>query len=62
MQEGGGMGWCGQEGVRCCVSLKTWDKELEEGAERLAVIFVTKGGGPRMTQVTDREAVRQAVK
>ncbi len=38
------------------------DKQLEKGAERLPVIFGTKGGRPRMTQVTDREAVRQAVK
>ncbi|EKS7768131.1 integrase domain-containing protein, partial [Edwardsiella piscicida] len=45
-----------------CQSLKTWDKQLEKGAERLPVIFGTKGGRPRMTQVIDREAVRQAVK
>ncbi|HFY5777894.1 TPA: integrase domain-containing protein, partial [Salmonella enterica subsp. enterica serovar Typhimurium] len=56
------MGLRGQEAVQCCQSLKTWDKQLEKGAERLPVIFGTKGGRPRMTQVTDREAVRQAVK
>ncbi|EHB0186781.1 DNA-binding protein [Salmonella enterica] len=55
------MGLRGQEAVQCCQSLKTWDKQLEKGAERLPVIFGTKGGRPRMTQVTDREAVRQAV-
>jgi hypothetical protein len=56
------MGLRGQEAVQCCQSLKTWDKQLEKGAERLPVIFGTKGGRPRMTQVTDREAVRQVVK
>ncbi len=56
------MGLRGQEAVQCCQSLKTWDKQLEKGAERLSVIFGTKGGRPRMTQVTDREAVHQAVK
>lgn len=33
-----------QEAVQCCQSLKTWDKQLEKGAERLSVIFGTKGG------------------
>ncbi|MFB5641766.1 integrase domain-containing protein [Kluyvera ascorbata] len=56
------MGLRGQEAVQCCQSLKTWDKLLEKGTERLPVIFGTKGGRPRMTQVMDREAVRQAVK
>ena len=56
------MGLRGQEAVQCCQSLKTWDKQLEKGAERLSVIFGTKGGRPRITQVIDREAVRQAVK
>ena len=56
------MGLRGQEAVQCCQSLKTWDKQLEKGAERLPVIFGTKGGRPRMTQVIDREAVRLAVK
>lgn len=52
----------GQETVQCCQSLKTWDKQLEKGAERLSVIFGTKGERPRMTQVIDREAVHQALK
>lgn len=56
------MGLRGQEAVQCCQSLKTWDKQLEKGAERLSVVFGTKGGRPRMTQVIDREAVHQAVK
>ncbi|HBY0038733.1 TPA: DNA-binding protein, partial [Klebsiella pneumoniae] len=56
------MGLRGQEAVQCCQSLKTWDKQLEKGAERLSVIFGTKGGRPRIAQVIDREAVRQAVK
>ncbi|ELY4483315.1 integrase domain-containing protein, partial [Cronobacter turicensis] len=56
------MGLRGQEAVQCCQSLKTWDKQLEKGAERLSVIFGTKGGRPRITQAIDREAVRQAVK
>ena len=54
------MGLRGQEAVQCCQSLKTWDKQLEKGAERLPVIFGTKGGRPRMTQVINQEAVRQA--
>ncbi|MFW8236151.1 phage integrase N-terminal domain-containing protein, partial [Klebsiella pneumoniae] len=37
------MGLRGQEAVQCCQSLKTWDKQLEKGAERLPVIFGTKG-------------------
>lgn len=56
------MGLHGQEAVQCCQVLKTLDKQLEKGAERMPVIFGTKGGRSRMTQGTDRESVRQAVK
>lgn len=52
----------GQEVVQCCQSLKTRDKQLEKGAEGLSVIFGTKGGRQRMTQLKEREAVRQIVK
>ncbi|MCY5962018.1 integrase domain-containing protein, partial [Salmonella enterica subsp. enterica serovar 1,4,[5],12:i:-] len=56
------MGLRSQEAVQSAQSLRTWKQSLERGDTRLTVVFGTKGGRPRMTQVTDREAVRQAVK
>lgn len=55
------MGLRAQEAVQCCQSLKTWNRMLNKGAERLPVIYGTKGGRPRTTLVLNREAVRLVV-
>lgn len=50
-----------QEAVQCSASLKTWQKQLGQGAERLSVVFGTKGGRPRETRILDRAAVSNVI-
>lgn len=56
------MGLRGQEAVQCCQSIKTWSRQLDKGAEQLFVVFGTKGGRPRMTQVVERDVIHQTVR
>lgn len=51
-----------QEAVQCASSLKTWEKQLERHQQTLTVVFGTKGGRQRETQIIDREAIERAVK
>jgi hypothetical protein len=55
------LGLRSQEAVQCCASLKTWQKQLDQDADKLTVVFGTKGGRPRSTQILDAQAVKQAV-
>ncbi|MBS9435531.1 integrase domain-containing protein [Photorhabdus hainanensis] len=51
-----------EEAVQAAKSLKTWEKALLRGDERVRVVFGTKGGRPRDTTVVDRDKVIQAVR
>lgn len=55
------LGLRSQEAVQCAQSLKTWANALDKGADKLAVVFGTKGGRPRMTTVIYRDAAAKAV-
>ncbi|MEM6160668.1 integrase domain-containing protein [Erwinia sp. P6884] len=55
------LGLRSQEAVQCSASLKTWQKQLGHGAERLSVVFGTKGGRPRETRILDRAAVSNVI-
>lgn len=55
------LGLRSQEAVQCSASLKTWQKQLGQGAERLSVVFGTKGGRPRETRILDRAAVSNVI-
>ncbi|MCG8159066.1 integrase domain-containing protein [Brenneria goodwinii] len=55
------MGLRSQEAVQCSQSLQTWAATLARGDEQLTVVFGTKGGRPRQTQVLDREELTQTV-
>ena len=48
------------EAVRSGVSLRSWKKQLIEG-DTIRVVFGTKGGRPRLTQVCDRGEALEAV-
>lgn len=48
------------EAVRSGVSLRSWKKQLTEG-DTIRVVFGTKGGRPRLTQVCDRVKALEAV-
>lgn len=50
-----------QEAVQCCASLKTWQKQLSQGAERLSIVFGTKGGRPRETRILNHQEASNAV-
>lgn len=55
------LGLRNEEAVQSAKSLKTWQKALQRGDEKLKVIFGTKGGRERMTTIVDREKIREAV-
>lgn len=50
-----------EETVQSAKSLRTWQKTLLNGDEKLRVIFGTKGGRPRDTTVIDREETLSAI-
>lgn len=52
----------GKEGIEAWKSLPSWDKALVKGAEKVDVIYGTKGGRPRETQILDRAEALSAVK
>ncbi|UCZ76781.1 integrase domain-containing protein [Dickeya zeae] len=56
------LGLRSQEAVQCCASLKRWEQQLTRQADRLTVVFGTKGGRPRETRVLDSAAVLAAVR
>lgn len=55
------LGLRGAEAVRCTQSLKTWQKDINEGKETLRIVFGTKGKRPRDTRIINREKVKQAI-
>jgi integrase len=55
------LGLRSQEAVQCSASLKTWQKQLSQGAERLSIVFGTKGGRPRETRILNHQEVSNAV-
>ncbi|WP_312788329.1 integrase domain-containing protein, partial [Escherichia coli] len=55
------LGLRNEEAVQSAKSLKTWQKALMRGDNKLQVIFGTKGGRARMTTVVDRPKVLEAV-
>ncbi|HBC5673672.1 TPA: integrase domain-containing protein [Citrobacter koseri] len=50
-----------EETVQSAKSLRTWQKALSNGDEKIRVVFGTKGGRPRDTTVLDREATLFAI-
>ncbi|MFY7114709.1 integrase domain-containing protein [Enterobacter cloacae complex sp. SHL020] len=50
-----------EETVQSAKSLKTWQKMLLTGNEKIRVVFGTKGGRPRDTTVLDRDATLSAI-
>ncbi|WP_432735192.1 integrase domain-containing protein [Cronobacter sakazakii] len=50
-----------EETVQSAKSLRTWQKALSNGDEKIRVVFGTKGGRPRDTTVLDREATLSAI-
>ncbi|HHT8253189.1 TPA: integrase domain-containing protein [Citrobacter braakii] len=50
-----------EETVQSAKSLRTWQKALFNGDEKICVVFGTKGGRPRDTTVLDREATLSAI-
>lgn len=55
------LGLRNEEAVQSAKSLKTWQKALMRGDNKLQIIFGTKGGRARMTTVVDRPKVLEAV-
>ncbi|EBY2753799.1 integrase [Salmonella enterica subsp. enterica serovar Kottbus] len=55
------LGLRNEEAIQSAKSLKTWQKALQRGDDKLRVIFGTKGGRERMTTVVNREKVVEAV-
>ncbi|MEH4661091.1 integrase domain-containing protein [Phytobacter diazotrophicus] len=50
-----------EETVQSAKSLRTWQKSLLNGDEKVRVVFGTKGGRPRDTTVLDHEATLSAI-
>lgn len=50
-----------EETVQSAKSLRTWQKALFNGDEKIRVVFGTKGGRPRDTTVLDREATLSTI-
>ncbi|WP_145931177.1 integrase domain-containing protein [Yersinia bercovieri] len=50
-----------EETAQSVKSLKTWQRALQRGDERVRVVFGTKGGRPRDTTIINRNAVIHAV-
>ncbi|WP_200781067.1 integrase domain-containing protein [Klebsiella oxytoca] len=55
------LGLRNEEAVQAVKSLQTWKKSLDNGDNKLKVIFGTKGGRVRMTTVVHPEKVKEAV-
>lgn len=55
------MGLRSQEAVQSVQSLKTWQNELDKGADKLTIVFGTKDGRARETTIINRELVKQVV-
>ncbi|PLR35027.1 DNA-binding protein [Chimaeribacter californicus] len=55
------MGLRTEEAVQSAKSLRTWQRALLKGEDRLRIVFGTKGGRPRDTTVLHREQVLSAV-
>ena len=51
----------GEEAVQSCQSLQTWQRALTNNADKLTVVFGTKGGRPRETAIIDRQRAKNAV-
>ena len=50
-----------EEAVQSVKSLKTWQRALSRGDDRVRIVFGTKGGRPRDTTVIDRDKMLSAV-
>lgn len=46
-----------EEAVQSAKSLKTWQRALQRGDERIRVVFGTKGGRPRETTIINRNTL-----
>ncbi|GKW23105.1 DNA-binding protein [Pectobacterium carotovorum subsp. carotovorum] len=55
------LGLRNEETIQSVKSLKTWQKALQNGDEKVRVVFGTKGGRPRDTTILDREKLLIAV-
>lgn len=55
------LGLRGEEAVQSAQSLKTWQTAINEGKEKLRIVFGTKGNRPRDTLILNREQVKQVV-
>lgn len=56
------LGLRAEEAVQADKSLGTWARQIEEGRERVSVVFGTKGDRPRETTVIDRERALTAIR
>ncbi|GKW07611.1 integrase domain-containing protein [Pectobacterium carotovorum] len=50
-----------EETIQSVKSLKTWQKALQNGDEKVRIVFGTKGGRPRDTTIIEREKLINAV-
>lgn len=51
-----------EETIQSVKSLKTWQKALQNGDEKVRIVFGTKGGRPRDTTIIEREQLINAVR
>lgn len=52
------LGLRGEEAVQSTQSLKTWQTAINDGKEKLRIVFGTKGNRPRDTLILNREQVK----
>lgn len=50
-----------EETIQSVKSLKTWQKALQNGDEKVRIVFGTKGGRPRDTTIIERDKLINAV-
>ncbi|ATY89411.1 integrase domain-containing protein [Pectobacterium atrosepticum] len=50
-----------EETIQSVKSLKTWQKALQNGDEKVRIVFGTKGGRPRDTTIIERDRLISAV-
>ncbi|KGA36248.1 DNA-binding protein [Pectobacterium brasiliense] len=50
-----------EETIQSVKSLKTWQKALQNGDEKVRIVYGTKGGRPRDTTIIEREKLINAV-
>ncbi|MBA0190734.1 integrase domain-containing protein, partial [Pectobacterium odoriferum] len=50
-----------EETIQSVKSLKTWQKALQNGNEKVRIVYGTKGGRPRDTTIIEREKLINAV-